>query len=58
MGVKPLDTFSPKSKGPTEPAQAAVADAQPPTVNAKASVSAKNGAFSHRPCPPWFQEES
>src|SRR5712692_2547340 len=58
MGVKPDDTFCPKLKGPTEPAQAAVWDAHPPTVKANASVSAKNGGFSHNPCPPWFQEES
>src|SRR5260370_14074678 len=58
MGVKPDDTFCPKLKSPTEPAQAAVWDAHPPTVKANASVSAKNGGFSHHPCPPSFQEEA
>ncbi len=39
-------------------AHAAVGAAQPPTVKANWPLSAKNGGFSHRPCAPWFQEES
>src|SRR5260370_35751391 len=58
MGVKPDDTFCPKLKAPTEPAQAAVWDAHPPTVKANASVSAKNGGFSHNTSPPPFPEET
>ena len=54
----PLETFKPKSNGPTVPAHAAVGAAQPPTVKANWPLSAKNGGFSHKPCAPWFQEES
>src|ERR1700730_1041715 len=39
-------------------AQAAVVDGQPPKSKPKKSDSAKNGGFSHSPCPPWFHEES